>query len=122
MVIGLMFVAAAGNVMKRADGRKKLLWNWTYALDFALIRPNGRKLNIEVDGEHYHRDWNGELLRHDQLRNLRMIELGWDVMRFWVYQVRDDLPECMQRVAQWVAKADAAASVVSRSGAASPDS
>lgn len=93
-----------------------------YALDFALIRPNGRKLNIEVDGEHYHRDWNGELLRRDQLRNLRMIELGWDVMRFWVYQVRDDLPGCVQKVAQWVAKADSAASVVSRSGAASPDS
>lgn len=85
-----------------------------YALDFALIRPNGRKLNIEVDGEHYHRDWNGELLRRDQLRNLRMIELGWDVMRFWVYQVRDDLPGCVQKAAQWVAKADAAESVISK--------
>jgi very-short-patch-repair endonuclease len=85
-----------------------------YALDFALIRPNGRKLNIEVDGEHYHRDWNGELIRRDQLRNLRMIELGWDVMRFWVYQVRDDLPGCVQKVAQWAAKADSAASVVSK--------
>ncbi len=28
----------------------------SYILDFALIRPNGRRLNIEVDGEHYHRD------------------------------------------------------------------
>ena len=31
-----------------------------YILDFALIRPNGRRLNIEIDGERYHRDWDGE--------------------------------------------------------------
>ncbi len=79
-----------------------------YVLDFAVIRTNGRRLNIEIDGEHYHRDWDGELLRRDQLRNLRMIEMGWEVMRFWVYQVRDDLPECIERVADWVKKADAA--------------
>jgi very-short-patch-repair endonuclease len=46
-------------------------------------------------------------IRRDQLRNLRMIEMGWDVMRFWVYQVRDDLPGCVAKVAQWAAKADA---------------
>lgn len=77
-----------------------------YALDFALIRPNGRKLNIEVDGAHYHMDWDGELIRSDQLRNLRMIELGWDVMRFWVYQVRDDLPGCVKKVLHWAEQAD----------------
>ncbi len=33
-----------------------------FLLDFALF-GEGRKLNIEVDGERYHRDWNGELLR-----------------------------------------------------------
>jgi very-short-patch-repair endonuclease len=78
----------------------------SYVLDFALIRPNGRRLNIEVDGEQYHRDWDGELIRRDQLRNLRMMELGWDVMRFWVYQVRDDLPACVHQVAAWTARAD----------------
>ena len=78
----------------------------SYILDFALIRPNGRRLNIEVDGEHYHRDWDGELIRRDQLRNLRMMEMGWDVMRFWVYQVRDDLPACVNKVAAWAAWAD----------------
>lgn len=77
-----------------------------YILDFALIRPNGRRLNIEVDGERYHRDWDGELIRRDQLRNLRMIEMGWDVMRFWVYQVRDDLPGCVEKVAAWARQAD----------------
>lgn len=43
----------------------------------------------------------GELLRRDQLRNMRLIELGWDVQGFWVYQLRDDMPECIQRVRNW---------------------
>jgi very-short-patch-repair endonuclease len=71
-----------------------------FLLDFALCAES-RKLNIEVDGERYHRDWNGELLRRDQLRNMRLIELGWDVMRFWVYQLRDEMPACVQRVKAW---------------------
>ena len=71
-----------------------------HTLDFAII-AGGRRLNIEVDGERYHRDWNGELLRRDQLRNMRMIELGWDVMRFWVYELRDKMPDCVARVQRW---------------------
>lgn len=72
-----------------------------YSLDLALILPNGRKLDIEVDGEMYHRAWNKELSYRDQLRNQRMIELGWDVKRFWVYQVRDDLDWCIKQVKEW---------------------
>ena len=71
-----------------------------YRLDFAIIQGN-RKLNIEIDGEH-HRDWDGELCRRDQMRNLRLMELGWDVQRFWVYQIRDDLDSCINRVKDWV--------------------
>ena len=71
-----------------------------YTLDFAIISGNHR-LDIEVDGERYHRDWNGELLRRDQLRNMRMIELGWDVIRFWVYELRDKMPDCISRVKNW---------------------
>ncbi|HWQ93149.1 MAG TPA: AAA domain-containing protein [Clostridia bacterium] len=74
-----------------------------FLLDFALF-GDGRKLNIEVDGERYHRDWNGELLRRDQLRNMRLIELGWDVMRFWVYELRDEMPGCIARVKSWCEK------------------
>ena len=59
-----------------------------YQLDLAIIEDE-RRLDIEVDGERYHRDWTGELSRKDQIRNQRMFELGWDVMRFWVYEVRD---------------------------------
>lgn len=71
-----------------------------YLLDFAVLAGD-RRLNVEVDGEYYHRNWDGELCRRDQIRNQRLIELGWDVMRFWVYQVRDDLPACVNRVKTW---------------------
>ena len=77
-----------------------------YALDFAVLAGD-RRLNIEIDGERYHRNWDGELCRRDQIRNERLIELGWDVMRFWVYQVRDDLDWCLARVQSWIADTSA---------------
>ena len=72
-----------------------------YDLDFAVIIGECR-LNIEVDGERYHRGWTGELCLRDQLRNQRLIELGWEVRRFWVYEVRDRLAECVETVVKWV--------------------
>ena len=72
-----------------------------YALDFAVF-DGSRKLNLEVDGERYHRSWTGELCRRDQLRNQRMIELGWEVKRFWIYQIRDELDECVDWVRHWL--------------------
>ena len=75
-----------------------------FDLDFAVVVGN-RRLNIEVDGERYHRSWTGELCLRDQLRNQRLIERGWDVKRFWVYEIRDRLPECVRQVQDWVASA-----------------
>jgi superfamily I DNA and/or RNA helicase/very-short-patch-repair endonuclease len=75
-----------------------------YRLDLALITENSRRLDIEVDGERYHRDWNGELCQRDRLRNCRLQEYGWDVLRFWVYEVRDDLEGCVKRVRGWMDK------------------
>ena len=71
-----------------------------YKLDLAII-DGERRLDIEVDGEMYHKDWNGELSYRDQLRNQRLFELGWDVKRFWVYQIRDDLQSCIDQIRQW---------------------
>lgn len=71
-----------------------------YNLDLALILGE-RRLDIEIDGERYHRNWDGELCRRDQIRNQRLMELGWDVMRFWVYQIRDDQNRCLERVQKW---------------------
>jgi very-short-patch-repair endonuclease len=73
-----------------------------YLLDFAVIEGE-RRLDIEVDGERYHRAWDGELTRRDRLRNQRMMELGWDVKRFWVYQIRDQMEWCVGEVKRWVA-------------------
>lgn len=78
-----------------------------YLLDFAVL-AGARRLNVEIDGERYHRNWDGELCRRDQIRNQRLIELGWDVMRFWVYQIRDDLDGCLARVRNWVQHAERA--------------
>ena len=72
-----------------------------YDLDFALFAEQ-RKLAIEVDGERYHRSWTGELCQRDQLRNLRLIELGWEVQRFWVYEVRDEVDSCIERLRRWI--------------------
>jgi very-short-patch-repair endonuclease len=72
-----------------------------YRLDFALF-DGDRKLDIEVDGERYHREWTGELCRRDRIRNQRLMELGWDVMRFWVYEIRDDTEACVERIRHWL--------------------
>ena len=74
-----------------------------YLLDLAVI-DGDRRLDIEVDGERYHRNWTGELCRRDQIRNQRLYELGWDVRRFWVYEVRDEIDFCVNKVNQWLEK------------------
>jgi len=72
-----------------------------YVLDF-LVVAGDRRLAIEVDGERYRRNWTGELCRRDQIRNQRLFELGYDVRRFWVYEIRDDLNGCVRAVEEWV--------------------
>ena len=72
-----------------------------YTLDLALF-DGDRCLDIEVDGERYHRNWTGELCRRDQIRNQRLFELGWDVKRFWVYEVRDNIDSCVEQIRQWI--------------------
>lgn len=76
-----------------------------YTVDF-LVSAGRRQLVIEVDGERYHRNWTGELCRRDQMRNQRLFELGFDVMRFWVYEIRDDLSNCVRKVKAWTEAED----------------
>ena len=74
-----------------------------YKLDLALFDETNleRKLNIEIDGVEYHRDARGELIIKDRIRNLKMIENGWDVKRFWVHEIRDNLEQCIQDIVDW---------------------
>jgi very-short-patch-repair endonuclease len=67
-----------------------------YRLDLAL-KQEDIWLDVEVDGEH-HRDWTGDICRSDVIRNQRLSEQGWRVLRFWVYEIRDDLPGCVRKV------------------------
>ena len=66
-------------------------------LDFALLRE-GLKLNVEVDGETYHRSAQGGNVEADIRRDQSLIAAGWTIMRFWVYQLREDMPACVQRI------------------------
>ncbi len=68
-----------------------------YRLDFAIIQ-DGMMLDIEVDGEHYHRDLDGFRCREDVIRDWRLTTLGWKVKRFWVYEIRDDMPHCVREI------------------------
>lgn len=76
-----------------------------YYLDLALFYK-GKKLDIEVDGAMYHQTWTGELSYNDQLRNQTLMREGWDVIRFWVQQVRDQLPWCVEQVKKWIKLVD----------------
>jgi very-short-patch-repair endonuclease/polyhydroxyalkanoate synthesis regulator phasin len=69
-------------------------------LDFAVV-VGGRRLAIAIDGAMYHDAWTTDTCRRDQIRSQRLIALGWDVMRFWVYQIRDDLGRAVNRVKTW---------------------
>ena len=65
-----------------------------YYVDLAYTE-NDYKLAIEV-GEEV--GYNNEQSYALHLRNTRLIEMGWDVIRFMPYQVKDDLEWCVLRV------------------------
>jgi len=66
-------------------------------LDFALIRE-GLKLDVEVDGEAYHRGLDGRRKVEDLVRDFVLIANGWKVLRFWVYELREDMASCVDKV------------------------
>ena len=65
-----------------------------YHMDMALFNKD-KKLAIEVgeDGE-----YNSEQSYAIHLKNARLIELGWDVVRFMPFQLKDDLDWCIKRI------------------------
>lgn len=66
-------------------------------LDFALVR-DGLKLDVEVDGEAYHRDASGRRKIEDLERDLVLVANGWKILRFWVYELREDMDACVEEV------------------------
>lgn len=66
-------------------------------LDFALLRE-GVKLDVEVDGEAYHRSASGGHVVQDIRRDQMLISAGWTVKRFWVYELREAMPRCVREI------------------------
>ena len=66
-------------------------------LDLAILNP--LKIDVEVDGEAFHRTAGGGRKDDDHWRDLQLQSLGWKVCRFWVYELREDLPKCVQKIA-----------------------
>ena len=69
-------------------------------LDLALVKKDGTglKIDIEVDGDRYHRNPDGSRKRDDVWRDIQLQGAGWRVIRFWVYQLREDLDKCVDKI------------------------
>lgn len=72
-------------------------------LDLALVR-GGVRIDVEVDGDRYHRDPDGLRKPSDLWRDHQIRGLGWRVLRFWVYELREGMEACVDRI---VAELDA---------------
>ncbi len=66
-------------------------------LDLAVL-SNNIKLDVEVDGDTYHRDRDGFRKVSDLWRDHVVTSLGWKVRRFWVYELKDDMGACVEQV------------------------
>ncbi|MBM4017421.1 MAG: DUF559 domain-containing protein [Planctomycetes bacterium] len=56
------------------------------------------RLDVEVDGERFHRDAQGRRKAEDLWRDLAIRGAGWTVMRFWVYELREDMAGCVRKI------------------------
>ena len=70
-------------------------------LDLALVRQGDEplKIDIEVDGD-CHRNLDGTRKIDDLWRDIQIQGLGWKVMRFWTYQLREDMAGCVNKIRQ----------------------
>ena len=67
------------------------------SLDFALD-PEGRKLDVEVDGRFWHTDADGNRKLADRLRDRELIARGWRIRRFWVHELAANMEKCVDIV------------------------
>ncbi len=70
-------------------------------LDLAI--PS-HKIDIEVDGQAWHLDRNGCRKADDIHRDILMEALGWHVIRFWHYQVVNEIDTCINHVRENIAR------------------
>jgi very-short-patch-repair endonuclease len=68
-------------------------------LDLALVdKSRGIYLDIEVDGDQYHRNPDGSRKNDDLWRDITIQGRGWRVMRFWVYRLKESMNECVAEI------------------------
>ncbi|MFA6904970.1 MAG: AAA domain-containing protein [Sphaerochaeta sp.] len=67
------------------------------------------KLDIEVDGEAYHLNAAGKRKMRDYERNFALEREGWKVLRFWVYELRNDMDDCVDSIIATIKGAEAKA-------------
>ena len=63
----------------------------------SVVRAGKLKIDIEVDGDRYHRDASGLRKVDDLWRDHQLRGLGWKIVRFWVYELREDMTRCVKR-------------------------
>jgi very-short-patch-repair endonuclease/RecA/RadA recombinase len=70
---------------------------YQYRLDLAIVDTE-IPVDIEIDGEMWHRDIDGGRLLSDLKRDQHLIMHGWQVKRFWVYQLQNNLQKCIEEI------------------------
>lgn len=65
------------------------------------------KLDIEVDGVRYHKGSVAGRKLDDHFRDLQVSSAGWDVIRFWVYELQEDMDRCVKAVKDRIRRAAA---------------
>jgi len=62
-----------------------------YSLDFAIPEL---KIDIECDGEHYHKKGNP----HDRKRNWALRNRGWKILRFRGKEIKANINDCIEKI------------------------
>jgi very-short-patch-repair endonuclease len=72
-------------------------------LDLAYVdKKRNLKIDIEVDSDRFHRNPDGSRKRDDTWRDIQLMGLGWEVKRFWVYRLREDMDKCVSEIKKLV--------------------
>ena len=84
-------------------------------LDLAILLTNGsdgadgavRGLDIEVDGDAFHRGGDGYRKAEDVWRDAELAAKGWRTLRLWTFEIRSDMDGCVRRVREALGRLEA---------------
>jgi superfamily I DNA and/or RNA helicase/very-short-patch-repair endonuclease len=70
-------------------------------LDLAYMSDDFN-LDIEVDGMQYHSTKSGHRKMDDIFRDMQIEAAGWFVIRFWVFELQEDMEGCVKKVKEMI--------------------